>query len=249
VIIDYIAQSPRRHVISDYKWRGSVAREVAMGGSFQNRKDWMIERWWIVVWAGAAASGVCAAIVWSGNGDLASVRAAVRISARMSAVLFCLAFASSALAMFFSHAGVRWLRRNRRHVGLAFGAVHLVHAAAIATYATLHPAQFHAYMSPAMYALSGTGYAFLAALALTSSNRAQMWMGSQAWSALHWVGSVYIWLSFTNGFARRAVIDPSYWPWVGLLMAVAALRTAALVRRWRQRRGANGDIRASVPRV
>src|SRR5436190_24368767 len=65
--------------------------------------------------------------------DIEGLRAVIRATARASLLLFGLAYTASALHRLWPGAWTRWQRRNRRHLGVAFGAAHGVHAAAIVT--------------------------------------------------------------------------------------------------------------------
>ena len=64
--------------------------------------------------------------------EVEGVRMVIRFTARTSLVLFCLAFAGAALARMWPNAWTRWLRRNRRYLGVSFAASHAIHAVAIA---------------------------------------------------------------------------------------------------------------------
>lgn len=169
------------------------------------------------------ASGL-GAVVWIHGVDGESMRLLVRITARTSVVLFCFAFCASGAYALWPSAFTSWQRSNRRYLGLAFAGSHGLHGLAIIGYALVDPATFAAYMSTAMYVLGGIGYTFIALMALTSFDATARLIGPVAWRWLHLAGSYYLWLSFFNGFGRRALADPSYWPWVGLLIAVMAVR-------------------------
>jgi hypothetical protein len=67
--------------------------------------------------------------------EVDGVRMVIRFTARTSLVLFCLAFAGTALALMWPNAWTRWLRRNRRYLGVSFAASHAIHAVAIAAFA------------------------------------------------------------------------------------------------------------------
>ena len=63
--------------------------------------------------------------------EVDGVRMVIRFTARTSLVLFCLAFSAAALARLWPNASTRWLRRNRRYLGVSFAASHAIHAVAI----------------------------------------------------------------------------------------------------------------------
>ena len=64
--------------------------------------------------------------------EVDGVRMVIRFTARTSLVFFCLAFSAAALARMWPNGWTRWLRRNRRYLGVSFAASHAIHAVAIA---------------------------------------------------------------------------------------------------------------------
>ena len=99
--------------------------------------------------------------------EVDGVRMVIRFTARTSLVLFCLAFAGAALARLWPNASTRWLRRNRRYLGVSFAASHGIHAAAILAFAIMDPEAYATATSVASYIFGGIGYAFI--IALTAS--------------------------------------------------------------------------------
>src|SRR5712675_977628 len=63
------------------------------------------------------------------------VRMVIRFTARTSLLFFCLAFSAAALARLHPSGWTRWLRRNRRALGVSFAASHGLHAIAIGLFA------------------------------------------------------------------------------------------------------------------
>ena len=87
---------------------------------------------WRLFWAltGALAAmslGLLFVIGWDTDG----YRMVIRATARTSLVLFLAAFAASAAFKLWPGPVTRWLRRNRRQLGLGFAMSHLIHALAI----------------------------------------------------------------------------------------------------------------------
>ena len=99
------------------------------------------------------------------------MRMVIRFTARTSLVLFCLAFSAAALARLWPNAWTRWLRRNRRYLGVSFAASHAIHAVAIAAFAVMDPAGYAAATSITSYIFGGIGYAFIIAMTATSFDR------------------------------------------------------------------------------
>ena len=103
--------------------------------------------------------------------EVDGVRMVIRFTARTSLLLFCLAFCAAALARLWPNAWTRWLRRNRRYLGVSFAASHAIHAAAILAFATMDPAGYAAATTIASYIFGGIGYAFIIAMTATSFDR------------------------------------------------------------------------------
>ena len=152
------------------------------------------------------------------------IRVAIRATARTSLVLFCLAFAASALHRRWPCRPTAWLRKNRRPLGVSFAASHAAHAVAIVAFARLDPVQFHLAVAPATLVFGGIAYAFIAAMAATSFDRTAAVVGPRAWRLLHRIGAHYIWLIFLISMGRRGPSMPAYFAGVALLLGVVALR-------------------------
>jgi sulfoxide reductase heme-binding subunit YedZ len=200
---------------------------MSMEASASGRSGGLLEGWRLVALSTASIAAVCAGVAWWTGGDVDGVRFVVRLTARTSAVLFCLAFSAAALHALAPGRFTRWQRRNRRYLGLAFAGSHALHALAIASYAYVDPVMFNAYMTPFMYVFGGLGYAFILAMAATSFDRTAAAVGRRAWRILHTAGAYYIWLIFLNGFGLRAMADPAYWPLVALVLATMGVRLAS----------------------
>lgn len=156
------------------------------------------------------------------------MRMVIRFTARTSLVLFCLAFAAAALARLWPNGWTRWLRRNRRYLGVTFAASHGLHAIAIVVFARLDPAGFAAATNLASYVFGGIGYAFIVAMAATSFDRTAAAIGPRAFRTLHLVGGYYLLAQFTVSFGKRIPEMPLYGLFLILPLAVLALRMIAM---------------------
>ena len=67
-------------------------------------------------------------------------RAAIRLTARTSFLLFLAAFTASSFATLLPGPFTRFLLRERRIIGLSFAFSHLLHAVAITSFGILNPA-------------------------------------------------------------------------------------------------------------
>ena len=163
--------------------------------------------------------------------EVDGVRMVIRFTARTSLVLFCLAFSAAALARLWPNAWTRWLRRNRRYLGVSFAASHAIHAVAIAAFAVMDPAGYAAATSIASYIFGGIGYAFIIAMTATSFDRTAAAIGARAWRRLHLVGGYYLLFQFTVSFGKRIPDMPLYALFLIPLVAVFALRMIAMAPR------------------
>jgi len=162
------------------------------------------------------------------------VRSLVRSTARGAVVLFAAAFSASSLAMLAPGPATRWLRANRRYLGISFALVHGVHLLALVVLAVAFPEPFVSELNAVTLIGGGLAYAFVFGMAATSHDRAVAWLGPRRWSRLHTVGGWYIWLIFAQSYGGRVAEGQGlYVPFVLLLVAVVALR---VVRRSRLRR-------------
>lgn len=188
--------------------------------------------WSLTIVAAAAVALLAATIAVVGDGSAVALSLAIRVTARTSFALFLAAFTASATHRLWPGGFTRWQRLNRRYLGVAFAASHLIHAAAIAALASLHPAAFHE-RAASMGMIPGlVAYGLLVAMAVTSLDRTAGWIGPRAWKVLHTVGALYLWGAFVKAFLIRALHAPGYWVAVALAVAAMGLRVAA----WRRGR-------------
>lgn len=125
---------------------------------------------------------------------------AARLTAQVSALLFLGAFSASALARLWPAPATLWLLRERRGMGLGFCAAHGVHLIAVIGRSVTGEV-------PGAVAIVGGGlaYLWLAAMALTSNDRAVARIGARRWRRLHTWGMHYLWTIFAVGYLSRVV--------------------------------------------
>lgn len=157
---------------------------------------------------------------------VAGTRLAIRLTARTSLILFLAAFTSAALFRLFPARPTRWLRANRRYLGVAFAVSHLVHLAAILTLARLDPELFGQLTNIVSFLGGGLAYLAILLMAATSFDRTAALIGPRVWRWLHLTGGWYILLSFALNFGKRVPGDPLY------LLPVALIALAAGLRLW-----------------
>jgi methionine sulfoxide reductase heme-binding subunit len=159
--------------------------------------------------------------------DVEGLRVVVRTTAQTSLAFFCVAFAASSLHGLMPFALTSWLLANRRYFGVSFAYSHFLHAIGLYAFSQLDPAAFWEHANTIMFVFGGIGYGFIALMTLTSFDATAALIGQRAWQALHTTGAYYIWGVFLISEGRRAIYDSYYWPFVGVLFAVMALRLLA----------------------
>lgn len=174
------------------------------------------------------------------------VRAAIVLTARCSLVLFLSAYSASALARFAPSRFTRWQLRNRRYLGLSFAASHALHALAIGLFWLQYPRSFADHVRSMPVGPGLIVYALIAALAVTSNDRAVRWLGARRWKLLHNVGSLAVWLAFFKAVLSRTATSAGYWLPVAALASALLLRLAtwALSKRTQKTQGSSARERA-----
>jgi hypothetical protein len=166
---------------------------------------------------------------------------ALQVTARLSFLLFWLAYAGSALATLFGPL-FEPLKRHVREFGLAFASAHLIHIALVAWLV-----QIGAPPAVGTFVFFGIALFFVYLLALFSIKGLQQMLGAKGWHLLRAVGLNYIAYAFASDFLRTSPIDSfkhlvGYLPFAVLSVLGPALCLASFIRRnahlekyfWRQ---------------
>ena len=193
----------------------------------ESRHNWF-EGWRLFAVLALALVALSVWIAGMRQFEVDGIRMVIRFTARTSLLLFCLAFGAAALARLWPNAFTRWLRRNRRYVGVTFAASHGIHAIAIAAFADMDPAGYAAATSIASYIFGGIGYAFIIAMTATSFDRTAKALGANAWRRLHLIGGYYLLFQFMVSFGKRIPDMPLYALFLIPPIAVFALRMISM---------------------
>lgn len=182
---------------------------------------------WPMLGAVTTALALMAVIVAAMMPGVDGIRLIIRITARTSFVLFVMAFSASALWYFLPGRLTRWLRFNRRYLGLSFAISHTLHAVAILALAIADPQLFGQLTNIVTISTGLLAYGFIIAMAVTSFDRTAAAIGRRAWVTLHTVGGWYIWISFLVAFGKRALTSGFHQPFAVFLIAILVLKIAA----------------------
>jgi methionine sulfoxide reductase heme-binding subunit len=167
------------------------------------------------------------------SADVEGIRAVIRLTARMSLLLFLAAFVASAAHRLANSRSTAWLRRNRRQLGLGFAFSHLVHAAAIIAFWRLDPEIFLAGRTAGSYIPGALGYVFIIAMAATSFDATAKAIGPRAWKWLHTAGVWYLFVQFCVAFGTRVGATPAYAGFLLILAFALCVRLAGWIRKRR----------------
>jgi sulfoxide reductase heme-binding subunit YedZ len=157
--------------------------------------------------------------IWSvfGDGETA-IRAYTTWTARISFLLFTLAFTASSMVRRWPNSFTNWCVANRRYLGLSFALAHIVHFGALSLLIIVTDTE------PELITIifGGSAYLFVVLMALTSNDKSVQLLGAN-WSRLHTYGGYYIWLIFAYTFAG-GIFESA----ISVLFLIAAILTLAL---------------------
>jgi sulfoxide reductase heme-binding subunit YedZ len=193
------------------------------------RKQTGLSGWPLLAAASSLLLAMSLAIIAAMPG-VDGIRMLIRATARTSLLFFLLAFVAAAAWALWPAAPTRWLRANRRYLGLSFAVSHGIHALAIFRLARVDPALFHQLANSMTYLTGGLAYLYIVAMSATSFDRSAAWLGPRGWKLLHGSGVFYLWISFIFSFGKRLGQGPFYTMVLAVLVGALALRVAARIK-------------------
>lgn len=187
---------------------------------------------WRIVQLTVGLSVLCfAAFYLLGGFTEESTRQCIRLSAKVSVVLFSMAFSASAVQGLAHNSTTFWWRMNRKYLGISFAIVHLLHLA----FLVLLQQWFHPVFTlakPTSLFAGGMAYLFVVLMLLTSFEGYPRYLSQKQWKLLHTVGGWWIWAIFASSYFKRVLHgEMEYMPWAALVLAVGVLRLIALIRK------------------
>ena len=152
-----------------------------------------------------------------------AIRMAIRWSARISVVLFCIAFAATSFHAWRKNSFSWWVFMNRKFFGISFAIVHLIHL----LFLILLQFNFYPLFAQGVdFSILGgiLAYIFIVLMLLTSFPFFSKFLTKKSWKILHTSGGYWIWVVFMISFWKRAIHQPEYLPLSILLVLVFILR-------------------------
>jgi DMSO/TMAO reductase YedYZ heme-binding membrane subunit len=180
--------------------------------------------WAITGWNAAALVAMSVLLLAAAGTGEEGIRLWIRATARTSAALFLIAFLARPLRQLWRSELTAFALRNRRYFGVSVAVSHLLHGIGIVWLFSAHPGAYEANLTTLVG--GGLGFAFLFAMAATSSDAAVARLGRKRWQLLHRTGAWYVWFIFAFTF----VPDPARGWDATHALAVAAFFAAPLVR-------------------
>lgn len=201
----------------------------------QAQRSTLLNGWPLLGLVSALLLAMAAALLAAMPG-VDGIRMLIRATARTSLLLFLAAYIASAAWALAPSSATRWLRANRRQLGLSFAVSHFIHAGAIYALSQADPALFAQLVMPATFVTGALAYVFILLMSATSFDATAAWLGRRNWRVLHTAGLWYIWLSFVFTLGKRVMQGPFYVVALITVFGALGLRIAA----WRKARAAGG---------
>lgn len=184
-----------------------------------------------IIWASLIVSTIVFGYGFWENGFVEEgARHAIAWSAKISVVLFSLAFSASAVHFFWKNSFTFWLRMSRRHLGISFAIIHLIHLGWLGVLQYFFHPVFEQAKTISLFG-GGMAYLFLVLMLLTSFPYFSKKISPRNWKILHTMGGWWIWFIFARSYMRNAINDIGYIPFVVLLAAVLVFKLAAYFRK------------------
>ena len=125
----------------------------------------------------------------------------IRSTAKLSFILFMLAFVASSLFYYINNSLTRWLLKNRRYIGVSFAISHYLHLGALLLM-TFH-IDFNVFEDRGLFrtAFGALAYAFITLMTITSFDSTRNLFGAKNWKTIHTIGGYLLWIVFAKSYA------------------------------------------------
>ncbi len=177
-------------------------------------------------------------VLWSFGFNEQGTREALRATARISLLLFCLAFAARPLHQLVGRPATAWLLRERRTVGVCFGLSFSAHVLLIVRLFFLNGRlTLPEGVTVLDVVIGGPGIVLVGLMTITSAVKIRRAIPPHVWQRLHTFGLYYVWFVYTaclvNSASAKSHLYPAYHyvPFLALLCAVLLLRLTTAVQK------------------
>ena len=191
-----------------------------------------LQGWTITYWVASLILLTVALYLATSTWDANSILVTIRSTGRTSLFLFSLAFTASSVYYFWKSPFSKWVLKNRRYIGVSFAVSHFIHLGLIVLISLVFSEPFLEDQANSQWIIGGIGYVFIALMALTSSDKAQHWMGIKNWKKLHLIGGYFVWFVFFMTYIKHTKIDPDFYtPFLVFTIVLLLLR---LIKRFKE---------------
>ena len=161
---------------------------------------------WNIVYVAVTVSAVLTAVTLAIYGiEKQGIINWLDVTGRAGMITFTAAFIASPLHKLFPNYYSRWLLKNRRFLGIAFGFQHLVfHLPAVIWFLAIAKVPIDALVTGAL------GFAVVIPMQITSFEGPTKWIGPRNWKILHRTGMFYLMYVFIISFWPGISGNPSF---------------------------------------
>ncbi|MDX1508554.1 MAG: ferric reductase-like transmembrane domain-containing protein [Woeseiaceae bacterium] len=151
------------------------------------------KNWTVILLTGGATALFAWLVLNRFDHDVDSVRTLLRLTARIAFFVYLIVFIARPLRQLFKTDTTKWLLKERRSFGLAFGAIMIVHLALIFYRAEIDP-EFS--VQPLESIPGMIAYSLLLLMMITSFNSTARALGPRRWRILHKTGLYWFGILF-----------------------------------------------------
>ncbi len=189
-----------------------------------NQESRGVWEWDLVKYITIFSVGLYVAFFILGGFTEESTRSVIAWSAKISFVLFCMAFAASAIHKRMKNSFSFWWLMNRKYFGISFAINHLIHLGFLVVLQQVFHPVFNMAASTSLMA-GGMAYLFVVLMLLTSFEVFSKFLSRKNWKLLHTIGGYWIWVIFLSTYVKKVQnVGVEYLPFVLGLLVVVFLR-------------------------
>ena len=132
--------------------------------------------------------------------DKETISVLIRSTAKLSFVLFMMAFSASSVYYFWKNSFTKWLLSNRRYIGVSFAVSHYLHLLALLLM-TFY-ISFNVFEDRGLFPTiaGGIAYAFITVMTITSFDKTRNLLSPKNWKRVHTIGGYLLWIIFAKSY-------------------------------------------------